>query len=123
MHYTTKKLDGRYVYRDYFAYCLAFSINMSGQHGPIAFNDALKWFTDNYGWSAEVRQWHKIKQWSLGHAKLGLPIAIGLANQTSEYCNPHWSWTNGQNDLRIYLASDLELAFFQLRHPVDQKRQ
>jgi hypothetical protein len=29
-------------------------------------------------------------------------------------CNPNWSWTNGYDDLRIYVKDDPELAFFQL---------
>jgi hypothetical protein len=40
-----------------------------------------------------------------------------------DVCNTHWSWTNGYNDLRIYVASDKELTFFQLAHPQDNKIQ
>ena len=35
-------------------------------------------------------------------------------------CNPLWSWSNGYEELRIYIKGDKELAFFQLSHPVDQ---
>jgi hypothetical protein len=41
----------------------------------------------------------------------------------SAHCNPHWSWSNSYQDLRIYVATEKELTFFQLAHPIDQKMQ
>jgi hypothetical protein len=35
--------------------------------------------------------------------------------KTPAYCNPHWSWTNGYDDLRIYVSSSTELVFFKLK--------
>ena len=122
MKYTVVRLDGRYSYRKDFEFYLGFSMTMVRQQGPIYFNDAITWFTARYGWSAEIRQWHNIERWT-SPQKLGLPIASGILAQPSVYCNPYWSWSNSHADLRIYLASEQELAFWQLAHPVDQKRQ
>ena len=122
MKYTVTKLDGRYSYRQNFEFYLGFASSMARQQGPIDFNDAMTWFTERYGWSAEIKQWHHIDRWS-SVSKLGLPIALGILAEPTPHCNPHWSWSNQFTDLRIYLASEQELAFFQLTHPVDQKRQ
>jgi hypothetical protein len=47
--------------------------------------------------------------------------ASGILDDLPAHCNPHWSWTYGYDELWIYVASQKELAFFQLAHPVDQK--
>lgn len=122
MKYTVTRLDGRYSYRKNFEFYLGFANSMTRQNGPICFNDAITWFTARYGWSAEIRQWHNIERWTSPQA-LGLPIALGVLTEPSVYCNPYWSWSNSHADLRIYLASEQELAFWQLARPVDQKRQ
>jgi hypothetical protein len=122
MKYTVIRLDGRYSYRQNFGFYLGFSMTMARQHGPIDFNDAITWFTAHYGWSAEIRQWYNIERWT-NPTKLGVPMAAGILASPSAHCNPYWSWSNGFKDLRIYTASEQELAFFQLAHPVDQKKQ
>lgn len=122
MKYTVVNLDGRYAYRDRFKYYLGFSTTMTRQQGPIAFNDAVCWFTERYGWSAEIKQWHHISRWT-GNQLAGIPVASGILAEPSAHCNPHWSWSNGYQDLRVYVASEQELAFWQLAYPVDQKRQ
>lgn len=121
MKYTITKLDGRYSYRDNFEFYLGFSGTMARQKGPIAFNDAMCWFTDRYGWSAEIKQWHHIARWT-NTQNLGLNIVAGIFQEPSTHCNLSWSWSNQRSDLRIYIASEKELAFFQLAHPVDQKK-
>jgi hypothetical protein len=95
---------------------------MARQSGPIYFNDAMTWFTERYGWSAEIKQWHHIDRWT-GTQKQGLSIASGILAEPSAHCNPHWSWSNQHTDLRIYVATEQELAYFQLAYPVDQKKQ
>jgi hypothetical protein len=122
MKYSVVNLDGRYAFRDKFKYYLGFSTVMTRQQGPIAFNDAMCWFTERYGWSAEIKQWHHINRWT-GNQLSGIAVASGILAEPSSHCNPYWSWSNGYQDLRIYLASQQELAFFQLAHPVDQKKQ
>ena len=97
---------------------------MSYGQGPLQFAQAQKWFFDTYGWSAEIRQWADIHRWTA----MGLQAAArpwttedAVMEHLPAVCNRHWSWTNGATDLRIYLATDQELAFFQLAHPIDQK--
>lgn len=123
MKYSIQKLDGRYTYRNLFEYCIKFS-NRMVDHGPLQFNDALKWFFDTYGWSAEIRDYSKMQKWTVqataGLANRQIQIASKILEELPDHCNPHWSWTNGYDDLRIYVASEKELAFFQLAHPVDQ---
>jgi len=125
MKYEILKLDGRFTYRDLFGYCIKFSNRMAVDHGPLQFNDALKWFLATYGWSAEIRDYAKMQKWTqqatqwLGNRQI--QTASGILEDTPDHCNPYWSWTNGYDDLRIYVRSDAELAFFQLAHPVDQK--
>ena len=125
MKYTITRLDGRFSYRDWFQYYIGFAGRMSNHQGPKHFNDVLKWFFDTYGWSAEIRQYDQIHKWTSISGQLGiktqpLRIASGILDEPSAHCNPHWSWTNHYPDLRIYVASDQELAFFQLAHKVDQ---
>jgi hypothetical protein len=125
MKYEIVKLDGRYAYRDWFEYCIKFSNRMAVDHGPLQFNDALKWFFDTYGWSAEIRDYSKMQKWVTNSQLIARQpsahgLALGILTEPPDHCNPHWSWTNGYDDLRIYVASDRELAFFQLARPVDQ---
>jgi hypothetical protein len=126
MKYTVTRLDGRYSYRENFEFYLGFANTMTRHSGPISFNDAMTWFTEHYGWSAEIRQWHNIERWTHPQ-KMGLPmglhIASGILADPSVHCNPHWSWSNSHSDFRVYLATEKELAFWQLAHPVDQKTQ
>ena len=119
MKYTIQKLDGRYRYRNWFEYYIGFSARMSNSSGPQSFNQALKFLVEAYGWSAEVRQYEEIYQWN--QLKLPMMAVKGgwgrpLPDKLPDNCNPHWSWTNGYDDLRIYLATDKELAYFQLAH-------
>lgn len=116
MRYEIQRLDGRFTYRELFQYCIKFSGAMSQWQGPLEFNDTLKWFFDTYGWSAEIRQYAKMMRWV---APSAVGVAGSLRTQRPEHCNPYWSWTNGYDDLRIYVATDRELNFFQLRYPHD----
>lgn len=122
MKYSVTRLDGRYSYRQNFEFYLGFANTMTRQSGPLSFNDAMVWFTERYGWSAEVRQWHHLRKWT-DNQKLGLPLASGILTEPSAHCNPHWSWSNSHSDLRVYLATQQQLMFWQLAYPVDQKKQ
>lgn len=75
------------------------------------FNQAIQWMIKTWGWSAEVRQWYEIKHYT--------DMSSFAAKSKQVYpleCNSYWTWSNGFDDLRIYLQSDKELAFFQLSH-------
>ena len=123
MRYVVQKLDGRFSYRKWFGYYIGFSGSMARGHGPLEFNTALKWFFDTYGWSAEIRQYAKINDWVNTSSMINLRqlASAPISSNSPACCNPHWSWTNGYDDLRIYVASDKELAFFQLTHIQDTK--
>ena len=126
MKYRIVKLDGRFTYRKWFEYYIGFSNNMNMDQGPLQFNNAVKWFIDTYGWSAEIRQYDRMMRWiDAGRAIVGQGwanrLAPGILTEPPDHCNPHWSWTNGYDDLRIYVKSSAETAFFQLKFPVDQK--
>ena len=119
MKYNIYKLDGRYRYRNWFEYYVGFSQRMSNGEGPLSYNQALKFLTEAYGWSAEVRQYEEIHNWLVKKVPM-MAIKGGWVNPSPKdlpvVCNPHWSWTNVYGDLRIYLATDKELAYFQLAH-------
>lgn len=121
MKYEIQRLDGRFTYRDLFEYCIKFSNNMAIGQGPLQFNNAMRWFLDTYGWSAEIRGYDKMLKWTAGTTVNGYlrskMMSKGIMAQRPDHCNPHWSWTNGYDDLRIYVASDAELNFFQLKWP------
>jgi hypothetical protein len=131
MKYTIQLLDGRYSYNQLFEYYIGFSNRMSREQGPLYFTLVQKWFTETYGWSAEVKLYADILQWTKFYNSTSVNMykkfgSHPLLNQnpptlqdTPSICNSHWSWTNSYDDLRIYVASDKELTFFQLAHPID----
>lgn len=125
MKYEIIRLDGRFTYRDLFEYCIKFSNRMAVSQGPLQFNDALKWFMETYGWSAEIRDYTKMEKW-VHHTSTWMKSyntpAAGIMDKAPDHCNPHWSWTNGYEDLRIYVKSDAELNFFQLKWPNESKQ-
>jgi hypothetical protein len=128
MKYKIQKLDGRHSYHHLFQYYIGFSRSMWQSQGPMNFSECQLWFLKTYGWSAEVPvyveilEWHNINQYSMfRHNPTRKNASSGVAS-TPELCNPHWSWTNGIGDqYRIYVASDVELTFFCLSVPLDQK--
>jgi len=123
MKYKLQRMDGRHSYRRWFQYYIGFRSSMNYDQGPIQFAQVQRWFFNTYGWSAEIRQWADIYRWTA----MGLQTSVRpyytedeVMKNLPDVCNPSWSWTNGTgNDLRIYLAGDPELAFFQLAHPID----
>jgi len=119
MIYTIHRLDNRFSYRDFFSHYIGFSSSMYNRQGPLHFNNAISWFTDTYGWSAEVRQYEKMMQWvassnMINQQPFANRRATGIFAEPPNHCNKHWSWSNHYTDLRIYVASDQELGFFKL---------
>ena len=117
MKYKIVKLDGRWSYRKYFEYAIIFTNRMSAWNGPMHFADAQKYFFDTYGWSAEIRQWAEIREYHQNVWNYVKPNPPGIM---PECVNSYWSWTNGYEDLRIYVKSQQELTLFRLKYPVDQ---
>lgn len=117
MNYKIVKLDGRWSYRKHFQYAIIFSNKMTSWQGPLHFAEVQKYFFDTYGWSAEIRQWDNIRDYFVAMSKYS---ASGMDWVMPDSVNPYWSWTNGYDDLRIYVKSSQELTLFQLKYPVDQ---
>ena len=125
MKYQIQKLDRRYRYDAWFEYYIGFSGRMSVGRGPEQFNCAQRWFIDTYGWSAEVKQYEEMYHWNLPLRPAPMISVKGgwvrpRPKQLPLDCNPYWSWTNCYDDLRLYVKSDAELSFFQLKFPLDQ---
>ena len=130
MKYTIQRLDKRYSHANLFQYYIGFPARQVNNRGPECFNEALQWFTRTYGWSAEIKQYVDIKKYSttfnivanaMQRKFNGHPL-LGVQNPQSipSCCNELWSWSNLYDDLRVYVATDRELTFFQLAFPVDQ---
>jgi len=87
--------------------------------GPLSFCQTTDWFTEKYGPSCEVRQWFEMKEWQEAYSKIisatkASNMTPEVINDAKKYVNPHWSWSNGTEDLRVYICSDKELTFFNL---------
>jgi len=83
----------------------------------LDFTTAQEYFLNTYGWSAEVRQWVDI--YNYYKFKNGGPY-FSPESEMPKCVNMYWSWTNGFNDLRIYVKSEKELTLFRLKYPIDQ---
>lgn len=116
MKYKIRKLDGRYSYREYFKYCIVFPNVQLSYRYVEHFNNALQWFAQTYGPSTEIRMWKDI----LDHRNRFGAVLLN-EEPLPEYVNFNWSWTNGYDDLRIYIKSEKELGFFKLANPVDSR--
>jgi hypothetical protein len=107
MKYYVKKLDGRYAHNRHFDYCVEFSRN---QFGPVEFHTAMAWMIETYGYSAEVRDFMWIRSMLEKRQQFNVPNS-----NVPAFINPLWSWTNGSNNLRLYMKSEKELSFFKLK--------
>lgn len=124
MKYQIHVLDGRHSYHQKFDYYVGFAASMNQDQGPLQFAQVQKWCMDTWGWSAEVKQWRDILSWFSTQSRImgkQFTTREEWQNYLPDCCNPHWSWSNGYDDLRIYLRSSKELAFFKLANPIDQK--
>ena len=121
MKYKIRKLDGRYSYREFFKYTIVFNRGMNHHNRGVEwFNTTKLWFEQSYGTSAEIRDWKTVRDWYHRMA----PVNALFQDQqytVPEFVNYAWSWTNGYDDLRIYVRGEQELAFFKLANSVDLK--
>lgn len=126
--YKITKLDARYRFCKHFAYIIEMTGITPRAARSIEFYRVMQWFQSTYGYSAEVSAWVEIREWMQTIRRMG-----GLWRKTQmvppdedavpdDVCSPHWSWSIGRdnNDLRIYCASEKEVAFFRLAHKLDQ---
>lgn len=108
MKYKVKKLDRRFRYNYLYEYAVDFHRRMIGNDiHVIWYNQALQWCHRTWGWSAEVSQIEIIRKY--------VSSQNSLSQNSTDFppeCNANWSWSNQCDALRIYLASDKELAMF-----------
>ena len=107
MKYTVKKLDGRFAYNNHFEYCIEFPRN---QFGPFDFHHAMMWMITTYGYSAEVRDFMQIRSMLAKRQQFKVPDS-----DTPEFVNMNWSWTNGAENLRMYIKDEKILTLFKLK--------
>jgi hypothetical protein len=107
MKYDVKKLDGRYAHNAHFDYCIEFPRN---QFGPVEFHTVMQWMIETYGYSAEVRDFMWIRSMLAKRQQFNVPNS-----NVPKFINPLWSWTNGSENLRMYLKGEKELSFFKLK--------
>lgn len=126
MKYKIVRLDGRHSYNHMFEYSINFPKSMLQDQGPLDYNDAMLWFLTTWGWSAEIAEYvameTTVQNAHYLYNTFSMMKAISVPSDESTlpvHCNPHWSWSNRYDDLRIYVKSGAELTFFQLRFPVD----
>ena len=126
--FKVSKLDARFNYNKYFSYMIEMTGQSSAALRAIEFNRAKQWFEKTYGYSAEVRAWvdivsyYNFTQAAATLWRKRLPMPVQSDELPKDIVSEHWSWTNGRDggDLRIYCATDKEVAFFKLAHKVDQ---
>lgn len=120
MKYKIRKLDGRYSYREFFKYTIVFDRKMQHNNRSVEwFNSTKLWFERTYGASAEIRDWKTVRDWY--HRMAPINALFPEKDETvPEFVNYAWSWTNGYDDLRIYVRGEKELSFFKLAHSVDK---
>jgi len=76
----------------------------------------MGWMIETYGYSAEVRDFMYIRGMLLKRQQFNVP------NSDAPYfVNQLWSWTNGSENLRIYMKSEKEVSFFKLKWAKDEK--
>jgi len=109
MRYEVVKLDRRHSWCAQFAYMLEFSKSTWQGTGVLDFDRSRRWMTTSWGWSQDVETRSTLLKRRMD------PINTVVQD---EDINQHWAYSVQYNDYRIYLASDKELGWFQLSHPV-----
>jgi hypothetical protein len=108
MKYQVTDMDRRFSHSASFNYMLEFSKNTWGHStGVLDFDRARRWMNRTWGWGQDVETRTAIKRCKM----LNPDVAI-----QDEDINQHWAYSVAYKDYRIYLASEKELAFFQLAH-------
>ena len=109
MKYQVTRLDGRFSHSGVFNYMLEFSKNTWGNGtGVLDFDRARRWFTTTYGWGQDVEVRSELLRSKQHHEEEFEPDDI----------NSTWAFSAKYNDYRIYVATDKELSWFLLCHPV-----
>jgi len=103
MRYEITKLDWRHNHRDRYRYMIRFSIDSIIGTGALDFDRARRWFNQTYGYAQEAE------------LQVAMNRQCRAINAPLE-SNPHWAYQTEYRDYRIYVASDKEVAWFQLAH-------
>lgn len=112
MKYTVKKLDGRFAHNNYFEYCIEFSREL---FGPYDYHKAMMWMIVTYGYSAEVRDYMQIQSMMKKRQQFNVPDS-----DNPEFINGNWTWTNGAENLRLYIRDEKVLTMFKLKWDKDE---
>lgn len=108
MQYKIIRLDRRYSYRDEFDYMIEFmrarsyTFSATNTSGVLAFDRARRWFNQTFGWSQDV-------------ITRGAMITNGAE---MDEINTRWAYSVAYDQYRLYVASDQELQWFVLAHPL-----
>lgn len=103
MRYEITKLDHRHSHHTRYQFMIRFSTSPMGATDALDFDRARRWFNQTYGWAQEAE------------LQVAMNKQSRATNAPSE-SNPHWAYQTEYRDYRIYVASDKELAWFQLAH-------
>lgn len=110
MHYKVKKLDNRHSWRNHFDCMLEFSRSPRGT-GVLDFDRARRWFVDTYGWSQDCETRASLRQLLRNQPR------VMEANEV----NPVWAYSIQYGEYRIYVATEKELTWFLMSHPISAK--
>ena len=90
---------------------LEFGRNRFGT-GVLDFDRARRWFTENYGWSQDCETRSDLQRVRDQKLREVEPVEI----------NPVWAYLVQYSDYRIYVASEKELTWFLMSHPIGTQK-
>ena len=99
-----RKTSANYKGYEYFSHVA----NIDGYYkteDKIYFCSIRDWCTEQWGPSIELELYHEIK----------LLSGFDIMTMTKYPLNSHWAWKTSFNDLKIYLCTETEAAWFKLK--------
>ena len=73
------------------------------------------WMIVTYGYSAEVRDYMQIQSMMKKRQQFNVPDS-----DNPEFINGNWTWTNGAENLRLYIRDEKILTMFKLKWDKDE---
>ena len=107
MKYQITKLDRRHSYSHHFDYMIEFS-KVSFGTSVLSFDKSRRWFNEIYGWGQDIET----------RSEMATNQRSYPADYTPDDINKKWAYSAKYNCYRIYVASDQELNWFVLSHPI-----
>lgn len=103
MKFKAKKLDRRYNGSTWFNYIV------EPEKYVLKYGISIPKPT----WQEKAEAFSKVRQWCW--ETYGPTVELGMYFDTNSYINDKWAWDTDNHQMRIYLKSDVELAWFQLK--------